>query len=115
MQYFINNKELSKKEFEIELEKRIAEYIPYSNYYPPKEKIKEILRKERRFIFNVYDKRYKDRLVRKDYDIFIAVEEEILDIESIVIENQFDPLNDDSLRISVALYEAGYRKINTEE
>ena len=110
MKYSINRKIVDKEEFEIELQKRIDKYIPYNEYYPPKEKIREQLAEQRSFKFNVYDKRYKDRLIIKDYDIFTAVEEEIVEIENIVIENEFDPYDDDSLRISVALYNAGYRK-----
>lgn len=115
MIYKINYKEVSAEEFEIELKKRIDEYIPYSEYYPPKEKIREQLSEERKIRFNIYDKRYKDRLVIKDYDVFTAVEEEIIEIENIVIENEFDPLDNDSLRIAVALYKAGYRKTHQED
>lgn len=111
MIYKINYKEVSEEEFEIELKKRIDDYIPYNEYYPPKEKIIEILADRRSFRFNTYDKRYKDRLVIKDYDVFVAVEEEIVEIENIIIENEFDPCDDDSLKIAVALYNAGYRKL----
>ena len=110
MIYTINGKLVNKEEFEIELQKRIDEYIPYSEYYPPKEKIREQLAEHRSIGFNVYDKRYKDKLVIKDRDIFTAVEEEINEIENIVLENEFDPCDDDSLKIAVALYNAGYRK-----
>lgn len=110
MIYTINGKLVNKEEFEVELQKRIDEYIPYSEYYPPKEKIREQLAEHRSIGFNVYDKKYKDRLVIKDRDIFTAVEEEIDEIENIVLENEFDPCDDDSLRIAVALYNAGYRK-----
>ena len=37
-------------------------------------------------------------------------QEEIFDIAAIVEENESDPLDDDSFRIAVALYNAGYRK-----
>lgn len=110
MIYSINGKLVNKEDFEVELQKRIDEYIPYSEYYPPKEKLREQLAEHRSLGFNVYDKRYKDRLVIINRDIFTAVEEEIVEIENIVIENEFDPCDDDSLRIAVALYNAGYRK-----
>ena len=111
MVYRINGKQVSAEEFEIELQKRIDEYIPYSKYYPPKDKIREKLAEERKFMFNTYDKRYKDKLVIKYSEIFTAVEEEIIEIENIVIENEFDPCDDDSLGIALALYKAGYRKV----
>lgn len=114
MIYKINYKEVSAEEFEIELQKRIDEYISCSEYYPPKEKIREMLAQRRSFRFNIYDKRYKDRLIIKDYDVFIAVEEEIVEIENIIIENEFDPCDDDSLKIAVALYNAGYRKLTNQ-
>ena len=110
MIYSINGKLVNKEDFEVELQKRIDEYIPYSEYYPPKEKLREQLAEHRSLGFNVYDKRYKDRLVIINRDIFTAVEEEIVEIENIVIENEFDPCDDDSLKIAVALYNAGYRK-----
>lgn len=111
MIYRINGNNVSAEEFEIELQKRIDEYIPYSEYYPPKDKVRERLAEKRKFMFNTYDKRYKDRLVIEYSEIFVAIEEEIEEIENIIIENEFDPLDNDALGIAIALYKAGYRKV----
>lgn len=115
MKYFINNKEVSKKEFEIEFQKRVKTYIPYSEYWPKKEDLRKDLQERREMWFPTYDKRYKDKLVIIDKDYFMACEEEILEIADLVEQNEYDPEDNDSLRIAIALWNAGYRKINTEE
>lgn len=113
MIYKINNKRVTEEEFETELQKRIDDYVPYSQYYPKKEDIRKILIKDRQFIFNKYDKRYNKKLIITNQDVFIAVEKEILEISGIVEENEYDALDDDALRIAISLYENGYRKQST--
>lgn len=114
MKYFINNKEESKEEFEIELEKQINDYIPFSQYWPSNDKIKDVLKEKREFTFPIYDKRFKDRLVTIDRIYFLACEEEILEMSKIIANNEYDAYDNDSLQIAIALYDAGYRKINNK-
>lgn len=112
MIYTINDKPVTKEQFEIELEKRIIEYKPYSEYWPSQENIKGQLRERRIFPFPIYDKRYgNDNLKIKDYAIFKAVEEEIIELEKLILDNEYDVYDDDALQIAVAIYDAGYRKI----
>ena len=108
--YKINGKDVSKEQFEIEFQKRVETYIPYSEYWPKKEDLRKNLQERREIWFPTYDKRYKDRLVIIDKDYFMACEEEILEIANLVEENEYDPEDNDSLRIAIALWNAGYRK-----
>lgn len=110
MVYKINGKNVTKEQFEIEFQKRIDTYIPYSKYWPKKEDLRKDLQEHKEIWFPTYDKRYKDKLVIIDKDYFMACEEEILEIANLVEDNESDPLDDDSFRIAVALYNAGYRK-----
>lgn len=115
MIYKINGKEVSKEQFEAEFQKRVETYIPYSEYWPKKDELRKYLEEHKQLVFPIYDKRYKDRLVFTDKDYFMMCEDDILEIAGIVEENEFDPLDNDSLKIAVALYNAGYRKFNMEE
>lgn len=110
LKYFIDGEEKTKEEFQVELEKQINDYIPYSEYWPKKEDIKDRLKEKREFRFPVYDKRYKDRLVLTNRIHFQACEEEILEMSEIIATNEYDACDDDCLQIAVALYNAGYRK-----
>lgn len=112
MVYKINRKDVTEEEFEIEFQKRLETYIPYSEYWPKKEDLRKNLQERKEMWFPTYDKRYKDKLVIIDKDYFMACEEEILEIANIVEENEYDPEDNDSLRIATALYNAGYRKLN---
>lgn len=107
MVYKINDKVVTKEYFESELDKKIENYIPFSQYYPKKEEIRDVLGRDRIFYFRQPTKHV---LGYSKVDCFIAVEQEILDIEKIVAENENDPLDDDAFRIAVALYNAGYKK-----
>lgn len=110
MIYCINGERVSKETFEQELELYVKDYIPYSEYWTPKDKVKEELKTKRMFRFPVYDKRFTNKLVVKTNVTFVAVEEEIAEIESIVVQHE-----EDSLQIAVALYNAGYRKMEEQE
>lgn len=113
MRYFIDNIEVKEEEFNNRLQEEIDNYIPYSQYYPEKDKVKDILKSKRTFRFPIYDKRYKNRLlVINRFITFTACEEEILEMEQIIIDNEYDPEDRDALNIAVALYNAGYRRVN---
>lgn len=110
MVYKINGKEVSEEQFEIEFQKRVETYIPYSEYWPKKEDLRKDLQERKEVWFPTYDKRYKNKLVIVDKDYFMACEEEILEIANLVEENQADPLYNDALKIAIAIWNAGYRK-----
>ncbi len=110
MIYLINHEKVSAKEFKKELDERIKTYIPYSEYYPHKDEVREELYKEGKFVFFTYDKRYKDMLIPIKRDEFIVTNQKILDIAEIVEANEYDSEDDDALSIAKALYDAGYRK-----
>ena len=110
MIYKINGKDVSKEQFEIEFQKRVETYIPYSEYWPKKEDLRKVLQERKEVWFPTYDKRYKNKLVIVDEDYFMACEEEILEIANLVGVNQADPLYNDALKIAIAVWNAGYRK-----
>ena len=60
MIYIINGEKVTKNEFYKRLEIEIENYIPYSKYWTPKNKILEELSKKREFSFPVYHKRGKE-------------------------------------------------------
>ena len=111
MVYRITNKNVNKEEFETEFQKRVETYIPYSKYWPNKDELRNSLIKNKEIYFPTYDKRHKDKLIIINKDYFMMCEEEILEIAEIVEENEFDPLDNDSLKIATALYNTGYRKL----
>ena len=111
MKYFIDNLEVKQEEFNNRLQEEIDNYIPLSEYYPKKDEVRESLQLNKRFKFPVYDKSYKDRIIFDRFITFIACEEDILEMEQIIIDNQYDPLNEDSFNIAVSLYNRGYRKV----
>ena len=115
MIYSINFKKVNKETFDKEFEKQLIEYIPYSEHWTKKEEVREALKTNRSFTFPIYDKRFKNRLVLKTKIEFVAVEEEIVEIQRIVESNQYDPEDGDSLRIAVALWNSGYRKNETKK
>ena len=115
MFYKIDYTEVDKETFEQELEKYINDYIPCNEYWTPKDKVREKLKNDREFRFPVYDKRYKNRLVLLHYVTFSAIEEEVIELAHIIAQNEYDPCDDDCLRIAVALYNEGYRKLKVVE
>ncbi len=44
------------------------------------------------------------------YDYFYAADEEVFELEQIIAENEYDPLDGDSFSIAYAIYQHGYRK-----
>lgn len=113
MIYQINYKEVLKDEFEKELNMRLENYKPYSQYYPQvKEEVLKDLKEDRRVRLFEYDKRFKDKLIITKEITFIACEEEILEMAEIVARSEYDACDEDDLRIAVALWKAGYRKVN---
>lgn len=113
MIYQINYKEVTKDEFEKELNLQLENYKPYSEYYPQtKEEVLKDLKKDKRVKLFEYDKRFKDRLIITKEVTFIACEEEILEIADIVARNEYDACDGDDLQIAIALWKAGYRKVN---
>ena len=98
MKYFIQGGEVNKEEFDIEFDKDLEKYKPLSKYWPAKENVRDVLKEQRCFDFP--NGRY-----------FIACEEEILEISYIVEEAEFDTLDCDAIPIAVALWNAGYRKV----
>ena len=101
------NKDVSKEEFDIELQKQIDVYAPLNEHWVKKEQLRDNLARDRILFFREHTKHI---LGYAKTDYFIAAEEEIFDIAAIIEENESDPLDDDSFRIAVALYNAGYRK-----
>ena len=78
------------------------------------------LKEKKEFTFPVYEpktiddynKGLKNRLIIKYEICFIACEEEILEMSDIIAENEYDAYDEDSLQIAIALYNAGYRRVN---
>lgn len=45
-----------------------------------------------------------------EYDYFCAADEEVFELERIVAENEYDPLDGDAFNIAFAIYQCGFRK-----
>lgn len=108
MKYFIQGKEVTKEEFDIEFDKELEIYKPITIYWPQtKEEVRDRLKKDRYFDFPNSTKCHGS----PTYNHFVAVEEEILEISYIVEEAEFDALDGDALPIAVAVWNEGYRKV----
>lgn len=108
MRYFIQGKEVTKEEFDIEFEKELEIYEPNTKYWPQtKEEVRDRLKKDRYFDFLDSTKRHG----WPSYNRFVAVEEEILEMSYIVEKNKSDTLSDDAVPIAAALWNKGYRKV----
>lgn len=111
MKYFIQGKEVDKETFDIEFQKELETYKPLSEYWPKKEDVKDTLAKRREFNFPICDKRYRNRSVIISEINFIACEDDVWEMSNIIMDNEYDCGDGDSLAIAVALFEAGYGKV----
>lgn len=113
MVYKINGKEVTEREFNNAFEKEVQNYIPYDEqYWPKREELKSKLEEEKEIWLPIYDKRFKDKKVIIDKNYYLACEETILELATLIEENQVDPLYNDALKIATAVWNAGYRKGN---
>lgn len=107
MRYFINGKEFSEEEFYKQFDNAVSTYVPYTSCYPKKEELATRLKEDREVKIPIY----KENNILKRFDNYMAIEEELFDIAKIIQENEADPEYYDAVSIAIALWNAGYRKM----
>jgi hypothetical protein len=71
-----------------------------------------------RFTYNSYLETLKTKgCVRLDskartyeYDYFYVADEQVFELEQIVAENEYDPLDDDAFAVAFAIFQQGFRR-----